>query len=99
MPNPVRPTLQSLFQIPPPVIPSNPTPGNPVPMDIDANRRKAIAILNCYKCGGPGHKASDCPLRFDIRSWTIKELEMELMVRKDLVKVLGVTGVRVIQDE
>ena len=86
MPNPVRPT-QSLFRIPPPIVPSNPTPGNPVPMDTNANRRKAVATLNCYKCGAPGHKASDCPLRFDIRSWTIEELEMELMVRKDLVKV------------
>ena len=29
---------------------------------------------------------SDCPLRFDIQSWTLEELEMELMVRKDLAK-------------
>ena len=55
-------------------------------MDIDMNQKKISAIVNCYKCGGPGHKASDCPLRFDIRHWTMEELEMELMARKDLVE-------------
>ena len=29
------PTQPSLFQLPPPVVHTNPTPGNPVPMDID----------------------------------------------------------------
>ena len=57
-----------------------------MPMDIDASRKKTIVVLSCYKCGGPGHKAPDCPLRFDIRSWTMEELEMELMTRKDLAK-------------
>ena len=85
--NPVRPIPFSTFRVSPPIVPSNLTLGNPVPTDIDANRKKAVVALSCYKCGGPGHKASDCPLRFDIRSWTIEELEMELMVRKDLAKV------------
>ena len=87
MPNPMQPTPLSSFWISPPVVPSNPTLGNPMPMDIDANQRKAVATLICYKCGGPGHKVSDCPLRFDIWSWTTEELEMELMVRKDLAKM------------
>ena len=60
--NPVCPTPQSVFRIPPSIAPSNPTPGNPVLMDIDMNWKKISAIINCYKCGGPGHKASDCPL-------------------------------------
>ena len=83
--NPIRPTPQSVFQIPPPIAPSNPTPGNPVPMDIDVNQKK-ISVINCYKCGAPGHKASDCPLQFDIRHWTMEELEAELMARRDLAE-------------
>ena len=83
--NPVRPAPQSVFRIPHPIVPSNPTPGNPVPMDIDVNRKKN-SVFNCYKCGAPGHKAPDCPLQFDIRHWTMEELEAELMARKDLAE-------------
>ena len=86
MSNPTRPTPLRSFRIPPLIIPSNPTPGNPVPMDIDDNQRKAVIIPSYYKCGGPGHKAPDCPLRFNIQLWTTEELEMELMTRKDLAK-------------
>ena len=57
-----------------------PTPGYPVPMDIDGNRRKTL-VLSCYRCGKPGHKVPDCPLRFDIRALTIGELEAELEAR------------------
>ena len=90
--NPVHPTPQSVFRIPPSIAPSNPAPGNPVPMDIDMNWKKISAIVNCYKCGGPGHKASDFPLRFDIRHWTMEELEMELMARRDLVETEAKLG-------
>ena len=55
-------------------------------MDIDMNWKKISTIVNCYKCGAPGHKASDCPLRFDIRHWTMEELEMELRTRRDLAE-------------
>ena len=55
-------------------------------MDIDVNWKKNSTIINCYKCRGPGHKASDCPLQFDIRHWTMEELEMELMARRDLAE-------------
>ena len=41
----------------------------------------------CYQCHQPGHKVPDCPLNFDIRTMTIEELEMELMVKKDMAKV------------
>ena len=30
-----------------------PTPGNPVPMDIDLTRRKAIPSASCFRCGKP----------------------------------------------
>ena len=39
--------------------------------------------MTCYRCHQPGHKALDCPLRFDIRLLTNEELENELMNRKD----------------
>ena len=40
--------------------------------------------MTCYRCHQPGHKAPDCPLRFDIRLLTNEELENELMNRKDV---------------
>ena len=53
-------------------------------MEVDMFRRKNPVPITCYQCGKPGHKAPDCPLRFDIRNLTIEEIEMELMARRDL---------------
>jgi hypothetical protein len=59
-----------------------PTPGHPVSMDIDINQRRILSLSpSCYRCGKPGHKVPDCPLRFDIRAWTTEELEAEIEVR------------------
>lgn len=56
----------------------NPTPGNPVPMDIDA-AQKAKALLDvCRRCGKVGYWAKDCSLRFDIRYMNTDELERML---------------------
>ena len=53
---------------------SAPTPGNPVPMDIDATcRAKAIADT-CRRCGYTGHWARDCPRQFDVRCLGFDEL-------------------------
>ena len=82
MPTSLCPIQQSLFKIPP-TTHIHPTPGNPVPMDIDFGQKKNPTLLTCYRCHQPGHRAPDCPQRFDIRLLTVKELEMELMNRKD----------------
>ena len=52
-------------------------------MDIDAGQKRNPAPPTCYRCHKSGHKAPDCPERFDVRLLTVEELEMELMNRKD----------------
>ena len=67
-----------------------PTPGHPVPMDIDMSQRRALVTPTCYCCGKTGHKIPDCPLRFDIWVLTTEELEAELetrLARWDVVPV------------
>jgi Zinc knuckle len=58
-----------------------PTPGHPVPMDIDAARRKPISDANCHRCGKPGHWSKNCPDRYDIRVMSNEEIEEELESR------------------
>ena len=59
----------------------------PIPTDVDTSERKNPSPLTCYWCHKTRHKAPDCPDRFDIRALSIEELEMELMVRKDMAAV------------
>jgi hypothetical protein len=44
----------------------SPTPGNPVPMDVDALKKTGKTPLSCYRCGKLGHISSQCPNGFDI---------------------------------
>ena len=82
---PVCVASQSIFH-PQAATPAHSTPSSHVPTDIDGGRRKNLISLTCYWCHQPSHKVLDCPLNFDIRSMTIEELEMELMVKKDIVR-------------
>ena len=61
-----------------------PTPGNPVPMDIDAARKKAALPQGCRRCGQLGHWAKDCPQRFDVRHMSADEVQdvLEAMLAK-----------------
>jgi hypothetical protein len=78
LPNPIssqpRPVVPGLL-CPPVHAHTRPSPGNPVPMDIDAARKKASLPIACYRCGKPGHKTPECDLRFDVRALTIDELQ------------------------
>lgn len=72
-----------------------PTPGNPVPMDLDAARRRALASGNCFRCKKPGHFGKDCPDRYDVRVMTLDELQ-EIM--EDRLALLDVAREESTQD-
>jgi hypothetical protein len=57
-----------------------PTPGHPVPMDLDATRKMPNVPL-CFRCKKPGHFGRDCPNQFDAREMTVDELQDALEVR------------------
>ena len=92
-PIPARPLINPLCTIPqsllrvPPVPHTPPTPSSSIPIDTGVVQKKEPTPMICYRCRQPGHKAPDCPLRFDIRMLTNEELENELMNRKDVSPV------------
>jgi hypothetical protein len=45
---------------------SKPSPGNPVPMDIDAAHKEKMPAGACRHCRNVGHWAKDCHLQFDV---------------------------------
>ena len=67
---------------------SNPTLGNPIPMDIDTTRKAKALSDACRCCGKTGHWARDCDLPFNVRYMDSDELQTELedrLAAKDAV--------------
>ena len=45
-----------------------------------------LTPVNCYQCHKPRHLATDCPQKHDIRTLSVEEIEMVLMVKKDIAE-------------
>jgi hypothetical protein len=80
IPASATPTRGLVFPCPPPPHFShiNPTPGNPIPMDIDAARKAKALPDTCRRCGKTGHWAKECNLCFDVQYMDTNELERML---------------------
>ena len=52
----------------------HPSPGNPIPMDLDSARNTPVSP-KCFRCKLPGHFSNNCPSRHDVRMMTTEELE------------------------
>ena len=66
--------------LPVPVVPlkhahSIPTPGNPVPMDVDALCKRSALPPGCFCCREPRHFSKNCPKPVDIHTLSIDELQ------------------------
>jgi len=86
--NLLRPPALSVSRPLPMQVPVKPTPGYPVPMDVDTSRRRTPIPPTCFRCGKSGHKVPDCPLQYDIRSLSTDELQAILedrLAKRDVV--------------
>ena len=67
-----------------------PPPGNSASVNLDL--KKNLLPPTCYRCRKTGHRAPDCPNKYDIRTLSLEELEMEIMARKDMGKIAESTS-------
>ncbi len=71
---------------------STPTPGNPVPMDIDTARKVRALPDTCRHCGKTGHWAKDCDRCFDIRFMDDGEIHKQIKDRLAAIDVAEVSA-------
>jgi hypothetical protein len=89
------PAARSYASVPRPPLPahfahSSPSPGNPIPMDIDAAQKGKTPGDACRHYGNTGHWAKDCHLQFNVHYMDADEVEMALedkLAAKDAVLV------------
>ena len=72
------------------------TPGNPVPMDLNAAKKRVMELL-CYRCNLPGHFRKSCPMRFDIQMMSMDELQEALEDRTVLLDVAPLDSPRLLE--
>ena len=68
----------------------NPSSTRPVPMDVDAVRKRSTTAMSCHRCGELGHFAKDCVRCFDVRYMITDEQEewiQHAMVARDVAEV------------
>jgi hypothetical protein len=88
------PTFQIPRQTEPQIAAPAPKIDASVPMEVDAARQRRTLPLICFRCRQPGHRASECPRRFDVRA-LVESLEADekqdlleqLLVEADLAEV------------
>ncbi|PPQ86407.1 hypothetical protein CVT24_004677 [Panaeolus cyanescens] len=59
-----------------------PSAGNPVPMDIDAARKKGELPPVCHCCGRPGHFVAECTQRHDVRILEDVRAQLDLLIAR-----------------
>jgi hypothetical protein len=60
---------------------------HPVPMEVDATRKRNVTTITCYRCGQPGHLQNNCPRAFDVRYMLQEERDewiQRLLTDKDV---------------
>jgi hypothetical protein len=87
-------TPRAIPNVAPPSIriaePPNTKTDEPIPMEVDASKQRRPSPALCFRCHKPGHRANECPLRYDIRTLTRDEkidLLEQLLTEADLADV------------
>ena len=71
----------------PPTMTKAPPSGNSALVNLDPELKRNLLPPTCYRCRKTRHRAPDCPDKYDIRTSSLEELEMEIMARKDMEKI------------